>query len=220
MKTTIPITERTYYSIMENQDFLITCEKISAFHIPRFRELPEFDLYMDQVIGLADKYLSVLSVDGKGLLTPSMINNYVKSGVLPPPKNKKYNRTHLAILILICITKPVMELSAISEIIHRGLETDTVENLLDGFAMRFETELTDAARHAEHELEHAENEEILSFVAIESMMKANAARIVAMYAYHATKNPEPIEDNKSEKKTEKKKAKKENDASENSETNE
>ena len=90
---------------MEKQRFLITCGEVSAFHIPRWHELPEFDLYMDQVIALAEKYLSVLSADGKGLLTPSMINNYVKSGVLPPPKNKKYNRTHLAILMIVCITK-------------------------------------------------------------------------------------------------------------------
>ena len=127
--------------IMEKQQFLITCGEVSAFHIPRWHELPEFDLYMDQVIALAEKYLSVLSADGKGLLTSSMINNYVKSGVLPPPKNKKYNRTHLAILMIVCITKPVMEISAISDVIQRGIEADTIENVLNTLAEEFENPL-------------------------------------------------------------------------------
>ncbi len=196
---------------MEKQEFLASADALSAFHIPRWNELPEFDLYMDQVIGLAEKYLGVLSVDAKGLLTPSMINNYVKTGVLPPPKNKKYNRTHLALLIIICITKPVMELSAIAEIVRRGMETDKVENLLDGFARTFENELSEAARAAADAAAHMETDEILSFVAIESIMKANASRVVAMHAYRGVKKPEPPEEpkpDKAEKKTEKKKSKK------------
>ena len=194
---------------MEKQRFLITCGEVSAFHIPRWHELPEFDLYMDQVIALAEKYLSVLSADGKGLLTPSMINNYVKSGVLPPPKNKKYNRTHLAILMIVCITKPVMEISAISDVIHRGIEADNIENVLNGLAKTFENELSAAAKIAEESVKTAETEEILSFIAIENVMKANAARTVAMHAYHAIKKDEPEEakSEKADKKAEKKKAK-------------
>ena len=41
---------------MKKQDFLITCNEVSTLHIPRWHELPEFDLYMDQVIALAEKY--------------------------------------------------------------------------------------------------------------------------------------------------------------------
>ncbi len=195
--------------IMEKQQFLITCGEVSAFHIPRWHELPEFDLYMDQVIALAEKYLSVLSADGKGLLTSSMINNYVKSGVLPPPKNKKYNRTHLAILMIVCITKPVMEISAISDVIHRGIEADTIENVLNSLAEEFENELSAAATIAEEAVKTAETEEILSFIAIENVMRANAARTVAMHAYHAIKKDEPEESKseKADKKAEKKKAK-------------
>ncbi len=202
---------------MEKQDFLNACNEISSFRIPRFRELPEFELYMDQVIALAEKYLGALSADGKGLLTPSMINNYVKSGVLPPPKNKKYNRTHLAILIIICITKPVMEISAISEIIGRGLEVNSIEYVLDTLAGTFEEELGGAIRNAEKTVKESENEEILSFIAIENVMKAGAARTVAMQAYHAIKPKEPLEESKNEKadkKAEKKKAKKEAEAAE------
>lgn len=199
---------------MEKEQFLSTCREVCAFHIPRWHELPEFDLYMDQVIALAEKYLSVLSADGKGLLTPSMINNYVKSGVLPPPKNKKYNRTQLAILMIVCITKPVMEISAISDVIHRGIEADNIENVLNTLAEKFENELSLAVKSAEETVEAAETEEILSFIAIENVMKANAARTVAMHAYHTIKK-DVSEEAKPEKS--KKKAKKEAESTESAE---
>ena len=54
-----------------------------------------------------------------------MINNYVKNGVLHPPVKKKYDRTHLAKLIVICISKRILALSQISDaiaVMSRGYE--------------------------------------------------------------------------------------------------
>ena len=211
---------------MEKENFLITCNEVSSLHIPRWKELPEFELYMDQVIGLAEKYLSVLSIDGKGMITPSMINNYVKSGVLPPPKNKKYNRTHLALLMIVCITKPVMELSAIADLLHRDMKDSDVETVLDTLAAKFEGELADAARNAAKTFATS-GKDSLGLVAIENMLKANAARTVAMHAYRAVApSPEPAAEKdkseKAEKKAEKKnaKAKKEQKSAENTEMTE
>ena len=63
-------------------------KKVSQHNLPRWKDLPELELYMDQVIVLMQKYLGpyMLSED---LLTPSMINNYVKMNVLPAPIKKK-----------------------------------------------------------------------------------------------------------------------------------
>lgn len=47
---------------------------------------------MDQVITFLNKQLELFTMDGERLLTPSMINNYVKDGVLPRPVQKKYGR--------------------------------------------------------------------------------------------------------------------------------
>lgn len=64
-------------------------ESLWSFHLPRWEELPELDLYMDQVITLVDHYLSpVIHSDKHTLLTASMVNNYVKNGMIPPPKKK------------------------------------------------------------------------------------------------------------------------------------
>lgn len=176
---------------MEKKEFLLSIEATSDIHIPRWNELPEFDLYMDQVIGLAEKHLSSLYIDKKAMLTPSMINNYVKSGVLPPPKNKKYNRTHLAILMIVCAMKPVMEISSISDIIGRSTASGDMENVLDEFARMYESEIRASIKKARLTVEASHHEEILSFIAIENTLKANAARIVAMHAYHAIKAERP-----------------------------
>ena len=61
----------------------IYTNKLYSRKIPCWNELPEIDLYMDQIIALMEKYLGSNSKDK--LITPSMINNYVKLGIVPPP---------------------------------------------------------------------------------------------------------------------------------------
>lgn len=101
------------------------------FHIPRWEELPNIDLYLDQIVTLIEDYLKNLipakdSKDDK-VLTKTMINNYVKHGILKPPVNKKYNRTHIARLIVICILKQVYCINNINSLIKIALETSSIE---------------------------------------------------------------------------------------------
>ncbi len=189
---------------MDKNEFLKSCDIIEALHFPRWNELPEFDLYMDQVIALAEKYLSVLSPDNKELITPSMINNYVKSGVLPPPKNKKYNRTHLALLMIICSTKSVLEISVISDIVKQSGDVETV---LDNFATIYENAISDAAKKAREVVSRTESPKVFGAIAIENALNAGASRTVAMYAYKfiADGQEDEKENNKSEKKSKKSK---------------
>ena len=61
------------------------CERVASQRLPRWAELPDLELYMDQVLSLVERYLgSYPGFDGKGL-TASMVNNYVKLGVMPAP---------------------------------------------------------------------------------------------------------------------------------------
>lgn len=60
---------------------------LNGWTLPRWRQLPEVDLYMDQVLLLMEKYLR--SATGERVVTSAMINNYVKMGALPPPERKK-----------------------------------------------------------------------------------------------------------------------------------
>ena len=73
--------------------------------LPHWNELPDIDLYVDQVISLMNKYFSFFYEKGVVIINHSMINNYVKLGIIPAPKKKKYSRVHLAYLIIICALK-------------------------------------------------------------------------------------------------------------------
>lgn len=94
-------------------------EDILNFHIPRWEELPDIELYMDQVVTFIEKEFSFFSTNtNEKIITPSMINNYVKLNLIPKPVKKKYNKTHLAYLIAISILKHVFTIQSIRDGIH------------------------------------------------------------------------------------------------------
>ena len=97
---------------MQNNEERI--EKIIKHHLPRWNELPEIDLYLDQVVNYLEKYLGILgSNDDDKIITKTMINNYVKQGIMPAPEKKKYGKTHIAYLMVICILKQVYSIGDI-----------------------------------------------------------------------------------------------------------
>ena len=97
------------------KDFEVFRDDIGGFKLPRFHELPDVGLYMDQVVSIIDKYFKVLDRDDdKPIITSSMINNYVKLGIIPPPVRKRYGADHLAYLIMICLLKQVLSMSEIT----------------------------------------------------------------------------------------------------------
>lgn len=93
-------------------------QQLENVHLPRWHELPDIELYMDQVITLIEKYLSppLITLEKHTLLTSSMVNNYVKHGLIPaPPVKKRYNQKHLAFLIAITLLKQVLTLPEIKQ---------------------------------------------------------------------------------------------------------
>jgi hypothetical protein len=94
---------------------------------------------MDQVITYMNKYISVFTRDGENGLTSSMINNYVKLNIMPPPVKKKYSRVHISRLIMICAMKPVLSIQLIGALIEYQLKSRSEEELLDFFAEQYES---------------------------------------------------------------------------------
>lgn len=168
----------------KEQNFLSKIKSFKNFNMPRWDDLPEIDLYMDQVISVTDKLLGSLSVENAPILTPSMINNYVKNRILPPPVKKKYSREHLAKLIIICIMKPIMEISAIADIMTRNEALFGTAQMLDKFSSMFEKNIASRARSSELAIESTEKtEEMLCAIAIENAVKAGAEKVIAEHAY-------------------------------------
>ena len=100
---------------------------------PKWDEIPDLDLYLDQVLLYVNNVCgSSFSAADKGL-TASMINNYVKNGYIAKPVKKKYQRRQVARLIAITTLKTVFsiqEISATLNMLHK--EADSRE-LYDDF---------------------------------------------------------------------------------------
>ena len=110
-------------------------DKSSNYNMPKYKDLPDIELYMDQVIALMEKYWSSSDekYDDKKFVTPSMINNYVKLGIIEPPIKKKYSKEHIAKLIIICTLKRTLSISVIKNIISKLLSKMSIEKLYDMF---------------------------------------------------------------------------------------
>ena len=82
-------------------------------------EMPELDLYMDQVIQLFENKLGELKRnDEEKILTKTMINNYAKGKLLLPIKNKKYSKEHLILMSLIYNLKGALSISDIKTVLE------------------------------------------------------------------------------------------------------
>ena len=99
---------------------------LGSYHLPEWEELPQIALYLDQVIALVNQYLGFFVYDPaeEKLLTPSMVNNYVKLKLVPAPVKKRYSRTHVAYLVFVCSLKRVFSIAQVQQLIGLGREVD------------------------------------------------------------------------------------------------
>ena len=90
-------------------------QEAEEFALPNWSALPSIPLYMDQVMMFTGEALSLFERDEKqSLLTNSMINNYVKSGVVDHPVHKKYSKEHLSKLMMVGLLKQVLSIQDIA----------------------------------------------------------------------------------------------------------
>ena len=82
-------------------------------------DIPAIELYMDQVTRFMDQHLSgnKRSEDDK-VLTKTMINNYAKNRLIPPPNKKRYSKEHIILLIYIYYLKNVLPIGDIQKILE------------------------------------------------------------------------------------------------------
>lgn len=122
--------------------------------LPLFEQLPNIELYMDQVIALVNRYLSFFNGDeNDSVITHSMINNYVKLKVIPTPQKKRYNRIHLACLIMIGALKQTLSISAIEILLPNDCDEEKAAEIYNKFVESLENSLSMASEMAQQQLE-------------------------------------------------------------------
>lgn len=94
-------------------------ERMRTLHITRISEMPRIELYLDQVLTLVTQELEFMRVPGDATVTGSMVNNYVKQGVIPAPRKKRYTRRHLASLLFVCAFKRVFSIAQVKQLMER-----------------------------------------------------------------------------------------------------
>lgn len=104
---------------MEREELKRIMEEISKISYIRPEEVPNIDLYMDQVTTFMDQYLEgTKRYSEDKLLTKTMINNYTKNDLLPSPVKKKYSKDHLIMLIFIYYMKNFLSITDIRSLLH------------------------------------------------------------------------------------------------------
>lgn len=108
---------------------------LKGYALPDWDGFPSLPLYMDQVIYLLNGYLSLFPQEesAESIVTPAMINNYVKLKIIPAPTKKRYSREHLAYLVMVCVLKQSMSTGDIRRLIPSDLPIEDVQRVYADF---------------------------------------------------------------------------------------
>lgn len=157
---------------IDTKDFLNSIlASLSRIDYIRPDSIPNIDLYMDQITTFMDTQLSHSKRHGDDkVLTKTMINNYAKNNLLPPPVRKKYSKEHVLTLIFIYYFKNLLSINDIQSILHPltekyfasdtefnltdiyeevfSLEREEVKNLMKDITKKFDTSFNDTFKDA------------------------------------------------------------------------
>ena len=105
----------------------------SNFSYPKWEDIPNIDLYLDQVLLYVNQVCAPISPDKEKGLTASMVNNYVKHAYLTKPDKKKYQRKQIARLIAITTLKSVFSIQEIAQTLNSLQTQASSDQLYDAF---------------------------------------------------------------------------------------
>lgn len=104
----------------DNQEFVNSLlQRLAKLNYIKPGDVPNIDLYMDQVTTFMDEHLSdVKRYEDDKIFTKTMINNYTKNDLLPPPVKKKYSKEHIYVLTFIYYLKNILSISDIQKLLN------------------------------------------------------------------------------------------------------
>lgn len=111
---------------------------LNDYQLPEWENIPDIGLYMEQVIALLKNYLDYLPPELKEeqFITAAAINNYVRKKIMPEPDKKKYYRTHIAYLIIICSLKQSLSIPTLQTMIPVNLSEEELRSFYTAYAHR------------------------------------------------------------------------------------
>lgn len=167
-------------------------------------EIPDIEIYMDQLITYLDKRLGFYNrEEGAPFVTRSMVNNYSKAGLLPPTAAKRYHQGHIMILSLVCQLKRLFTIQDLGRLLAPvGSEKEGAEGLYRHFLTAQREVFAGTPELAERLLSALEEgEEVKARAALVTQLAVRAQRDLLLAERILDLMPAP------EKKAEKKKKK-------------
>lgn len=161
-------------------------ELIGGFAFPRWNELPEIDLYMDQVVSYLSQKLAVFFDDEDGDedsrgITATMINNYVKQKIIPGPQKKRYDKSSLSALFMVFCFKQILSIGQSADLIAVNRRDHTPEEAHNRFCEVFEAYLHSTVRNETIPADGAKADDdlVMTAAAIAFSNKIYAEKLIA-----------------------------------------
>ncbi|MFV0314126.1 MAG: DUF1836 domain-containing protein [Anaerotignum sp.] len=173
-------------------------KQMNASEVIEIDDIPNIDLYMDQVTTFMDKALGKYKrYEEDKILTKTMINNYTKAKIFPAPIKKKYGRTHIMLLVMIYHLKAILSIRDIGILFQFILSLKSIEeqeelvcNIYEGFTKLQRTTqqfiqasaegVKDTAAHGKKIIEEYQDERIKKILLVLFLsIRANAEKQLA-----------------------------------------
>lgn len=161
---------------------------ITDYHLPEWDSIPDFGLYMDQVIVLLEQYLSFIPTPAgakEHIVTSATINNYVRLKIMPAPVKRNYHRVHIAYLVMILTMKQSLSISDVQKVIPpMDSSEDEVLSVYEDYsekfrrlALFFNQQVQSAAEGVRSTEQNSDN--AVELLVIESALIAGFSKILA-----------------------------------------
>lgn len=166
-------------------------ERLRSQRPVEWDQLPDFSLYMDQVLSYMDR--QVIRFDEDDGLTAAMVNNYTKSGLVPRAEGKKYSREHLAYLTVICVLKRVMSTRDMDLLIREELRDRPVREGYAAFCDSLDKALNLTAGEMENRPDTADDlaDAAIHFALLSYAAGVASSRYVTMLRQGRDGDPDP-----------------------------
>ena len=150
-------------------------EKLRSERPASWERIPDIDLYKDQLTEYLKRQHIGFVLGMEEPLTSAMINNYIKVGVLPRAKGKRYDRDHIAYLTCVSLLKQVLSVQETGELLELETGDGDVKDLYGRYAEVLDRALVAAA----DELKGTKSDGELKDLALELAVKSYAEKLLA-----------------------------------------
>ena len=144
-------------------------EKLIHGRPNKWENIPDIDLYMDQVVNYMKR--QHIGLGEEEALTPAMINNYMKMELLPRAVKKRYNRDHIVYLTSICMIKQILPIKETGVFLKKQTEKQSIEKFYEKYCALLDESLMMLSKDIGEDMNEDEVLDLILKLAVSSYMQ-------------------------------------------------